>query len=110
MTVLEYDVISVVHVSSDSGNHFPVLFCNLHRVEHSALVFSDKVLNVCVDRHSLVCCERPDNIFHSFRNCEVYSFIMLFIKIILVFCSVHDITLHQIKLIASSLVGSSMWV
>ena len=36
--------------------------------------------------------------------------IMLFIKIILVFCSVHDITLHQIKLIASSLVGSSMWV
>ena len=62
MTVLEYDVISVVHVSSDSGNHFPVLFCNLHRVEHSALVFSDKVLNVCVDRHSLVCCKRPD--FH----------------------------------------------
>lgn len=49
MTVLEYDVISVVHVSSDSGNHFPVLFCDLHRVEHSALVFSDKVLNVCVE-------------------------------------------------------------
>lgn len=46
MTVLEYDVISVVHVSGDSGNHFPVLFCDLHRVEHSALVFSDKVLNV----------------------------------------------------------------
>ena len=83
MTVLENDVISVVHVSSDSGNHFPVLFCNLHRVKHSALVFSDKVLNVCVDRHSLVCCERPDNIFHSFRNCEVYPFIVLFIKIIL---------------------------
>ncbi|WP_227143297.1 hypothetical protein [Dorea sp. 210702-DFI.3.17] len=53
ITILEYDVISVVHVSSDSGNHFSVPLCNLHRVKHSALVFSDEVLQIRIDRHSL---------------------------------------------------------
>ena len=33
MTVLENDVISVVHVPSDSGNHVSVLFCNLHCIK-----------------------------------------------------------------------------
>ena len=46
ITILEYDVISVVHVSSDSGNHFSVPLCNLHRVKHSALAFSDEVLQI----------------------------------------------------------------
>lgn len=46
ITILEYDVISVVHVSGDSGNHFSVPLCNLHRVKHSALVFSDEVLQI----------------------------------------------------------------
>ena len=57
ITVLEYDVISVVHVSGDSGNHFPVPLCNLHRVKHSTLVFSDEVLQVRIDRHFLVICK-----------------------------------------------------
>ena len=46
ITILEYDVISVVHVSSDFGNHFSVPLCNLHRVKHSALAFSDEVLQI----------------------------------------------------------------
>ena len=57
MSVLEYDVISVVHVSGNAGNHFSVLFCNLHRVKHSTLVFSDEVLQVRIDRHFLVICK-----------------------------------------------------
>ena len=68
ITILEYDVISVVHVSSDSGNHFSVPLCNLHRVKHSALVFSDEVLQIRIDRHSLVISKRFDNPFHSIRS------------------------------------------
>ena len=58
ITVLEYDVISVVHVSGDSGNHFSVLLRNLHRVKHSTLVFSDEVLQIRIDGHPLVISKR----------------------------------------------------
>ena len=73
ITVLEYDVISVVHVSGDSGNHFSVLLCNLHRVKHSALVFSDEVLQIRIDGHPLVISKRFDNAFHFFRNFQLYA-------------------------------------
>lgn len=101
MTVFEYDVISVVHVSGDTGNHFSVFFCNLHCVEHSTLVFSDKVLNISIDRHSLVRCKRLDNVFHSFWYCKMYSLIMFIIKIFFIVFPVH-IPPHYIRLIASS--------
>ena len=94
MTVLEYDVISVVHVSGDAGNHFSVLFCNLHRVEQSALVFSHKVLNICIDRHSLVRCKSLDDVFHPFGYCEIDSLIMLTPEIIFVFSSIHGTPLY----------------
>lgn len=52
MTILENDVISIVHISSDTRNHLPVFLCNLHRVEHSTLVFSDEVLNIGINLFS----------------------------------------------------------
>lgn len=92
ITILEYDVISVVHVSSDSGNHFSVPLCNLHRVKHSALVFSDEVLQIRIDRHSLVISKRFDNTLHSFRNFQLYSFIAFPSKSLFIFFPIHRYT------------------
>lgn len=44
MPALENNIIPVMHIPGDSGNHFSVLFRYLHCVEHSALALSDKVL------------------------------------------------------------------
>lgn len=82
MTVREYDVISVVHISSYVGNHFTILFRNLHCVQHSALVLSNQILNVGIDRHSPVGYKAFDDVFHDSRNNKADSLIMLFIKLI----------------------------
>lgn len=46
-------------------------WCHIHCIKQSALVFSDEVLHVCIDRHSFTGCKSLDDVFYAFRYNEI---------------------------------------
>lgn len=54
-TVVENDIIAVVHIAGDPGNLLPVLLRDLHCVKQALLVFTDQVDQVGTDREIFIC-------------------------------------------------------
>ena len=62
-SILEDDIISIMCVPFDCQNLFPGLFCKLHVIKQTFLVFIHQEQEIFIHGHSFVCCKKVECTF-----------------------------------------------